>query len=86
MDPGQIRNRDPGRIQDGSGMGSRTDPGQTRDGLRIDQGRIQDGSTTRIRPGLLFLFPAIQEQYVRTIYSGSIYSGSIQRHYILTYV
>jgi hypothetical protein len=29
-------------------------------------GRIRDGSTIRIRHGIVFLFPAIREQYVRT--------------------
>jgi hypothetical protein len=43
-------------------------------------GRIRDGSTIRIRPGLVCLFPAIREQYVRTIYS-----GSIRMHYLRTY-
>jgi hypothetical protein len=61
-------------------------PGQKiRDGSGMDPGRIRDGSTIRIRHGVVFLFPAIREQYVRTIYSGSVRRHYLHTYYVLSY-
>ncbi len=67
---GGSRQKNPGRIRDGSG----TDPE-----------RIRNGSTIRIRHGVVFLFPAIREQYVRTIYSGSVRRHYLRTYYVLSY-
>jgi hypothetical protein len=47
--------------------------------------KIRDGSTIRIRHGVVFLFPAIREQYVRTIYSGSVRRHYLRTYYVLSY-
>jgi hypothetical protein len=60
---------------------------KTRGGSRPkNPGRIRDGSTIRIRHGVVFLFPAIREQqYVRTIYSGSVRRHYLRTYYVLSY-
>jgi len=50
-----------------------------------DPGLICDGSTIRIRHNVVFLFLAIWEQYVHTIYSGSVRRHYLRMYYVLSY-